>query len=67
MAELLSRVVSVQGQTTRNLEEIAAYLRELLEDRPATEEAELLTQVLDSIERNLGRSYVTKTRDLPAA
>jgi DNA-binding phage protein len=66
MAELLDSV-GVRGQTTRNLEEIAAYLRELLEEGPADDEAKLLTQVLDSIERSLSRSYATKTRDLPAA
>lgn len=68
MTQRVGGVDCVQQQSTRNLKEIAAYLRDMLGEREANEsDAEVLTRALDSIERELARSYASEPQNRSAA
>lgn len=67
MAQVASSTASVPTQSTRNLEEMAEFLREILLERHASADAALLTDVLESIQRKLVRSSLTASENRPAA
>lgn len=68
MTQLVGGVDYEQRRTSRNLNEIAAYLRDIREDpRTSVMDAELLTRVLQSIERDLSHSYPTESSKRSAA
>jgi hypothetical protein len=64
----MSHDFSSVAMRERNLEQMAAYLRDMLQDRLANGgDVTLLAEALDSIERTLHSSYLTESRKLPAA
>jgi hypothetical protein len=68
MTQLVGGVDRVQQHSSRNLREIAAYLRDMLEDRSADHsDAAVLAKALDSVERELARSYGSESRSRSAA
>lgn len=68
MAQLLEDADSAEGQMSQDPEEIAAYLHDILEERHSVaSDVRLLTQVLDSIKRELVASSAERSRNRPAA
>ena len=67
MRELVSDTECVQAQSTRNLTEMAEYLRDMLLERHAGADAALLAEALESIERRLIRPSLTSSERCPAA
>jgi hypothetical protein len=67
MAQLMSGSGSAEIQSTRNLEEMAEYLRDMLLERHASADAALLAEALQSIERQLIRPSLTSSEKRPAA
>lgn len=67
MAQVLG-FTAVENQDPTNMEEIAAYLHDILEQRHSVaKDVRLLTEVLDSIKRDLAGSSLDKREKRPAA
>lgn len=68
MAQVLGFTEAPQNQDQANMDEIAAYLRDILEERHSVaKDVRLLTEVLDSIKRDLMESSPEKRETRPAA
>jgi hypothetical protein len=68
MGEQRNGAGSVQRRNSRNLEELAAYLRDMLEDRERiASDSALLVEALDSVQRELLRSSAMGAQQCSAA
>ena len=68
MVQLRGGPDSAKQPVSRNMEEIAAYLHDILEERHSVaSDVRLLTQVLDSIKRDLVESAAEESENRPAA
>jgi DNA-binding phage protein len=68
MAQLVGGGDGAQGEMSQNLEEIAAYLHDILEERHSVaSNVRLLTEVLDSIKRELTESSTDNAQNRTAA